>query len=270
MKKSKDVSARRNFKHFGVLVTRYFRQILLSRGTMISLILQAPIMLLIVSLVYRAGCFSDPEQALTANTTVFVLVLVPALMGILNSYREICKEREILNREVFGGLDVTSYVFSKLFVLAVVGLIQCVLFVLGSLTFIDFNLQKPILDIPLYLASVFLTNLAVTALGLWISAMLRKSESAILPVLLVIIMQVVFSDVVIPIDGAAKALLYVTPTMWGTAVLGNRFRLNDLLLYSTQASYDWNPLFGLLALIGFVLLFTLLTVLKLRHDYRSE
>lgn len=276
MKRSKK-SLRMNMLHFRVLTVRYFRQILTSIPTLLPLLLQAPVMLCIVALVYQDGAFLAPPReeigyvtpdATIANTTLFVLIFMSSLMGILNSYREICKEREVLSREVYGGLDVTSYAASKLAVLATIGMVQSIMLAAGSLIFIDFNLANPWIDIPVYILALFLTNVSVTALGLLISALLKKSESAILPVLLVIIMQVVFSDCVIPLSGAATWFYWITPTRWGTSILGKQFRINEIYYY--KESYDYSVLLSMLALFLIAALCYLLTVWKLRRTYRVK
>ena len=48
MKKFRRHSARMNLMHYRVLVRRYFRQIFSTLGTLLPLILQAPVMLIIV------------------------------------------------------------------------------------------------------------------------------------------------------------------------------------------------------------------------------
>lgn len=48
MKKFKRRSARMNAQHFRVLTRRYFRQIFSSPGTLLPLVLQAPVMLLVL------------------------------------------------------------------------------------------------------------------------------------------------------------------------------------------------------------------------------
>ena len=113
-------SARMNAMHFRVLTARYFRQIFTNPGIFLPLLLEAPILLILLIVVCKADSFT--LKAVTdANTVIFLLVVMSALMGILNSYREICKEREVLAREVFGGLDVNAYALSKFVVLAVFG-----------------------------------------------------------------------------------------------------------------------------------------------------
>lgn len=269
MKRFKRRAARMNAQHFRVLTRRYFRQIFTSAGTLLPLLLQAPVMLVVLYIAADGSAFVN--RSLTqANVVLFMLVVMAALSGILNSYREICKEREVLGREVFGGLDTTAYVLSKFAVLAACGAVQCVILFGGSLLFVDFAFPSPASGYPLCLAAMILTNLAMTAIGLFLSALLNKQESAILPVLLLIIMQVVFCDSLIQLDGAAGLVKYITPAAWGTAVFGAACGLNGWSEWFSRPLYDLNPLFSLLALALLTALFVLLTALRLRRTYRRK
>ena len=230
MKKFKRRSARVNLSHFRVLSARYFRQIFTNLATLLPLILEAPVMILILSIVCNADAF-EMHSLTQANTTIFVLVVMAGMMGILNSYREICKEREILSREVFGGLDVSAYALSKFIVLSAIGIVQCALLFFGSLPVTGFRFSDPAAGYALCFLAMALTDISVTAVGLYISALLKKSESAILPVPLIIIMLVVFSDSVITLDGAAGWLRYITPSAWGIAVFGRMCGLNGWTEY---------------------------------------
>lgn len=161
MKRFKKHSAKTNITHYGVLIRRQFRQIFSNRRTFFSLLLQAPVMLVISLFVYDKNTFAEGQvQVFSASTIIFVLVLVSALMGILNSYREIVSEREILSREVFGGLDVTGYVLAKFTVLAVVGFAQCVILTAGALIFIDFPFVSPVFGTAAFFLAVYLTNVS--------------------------------------------------------------------------------------------------------------
>ena len=273
MKKFRRRSARMNLMHFRVLTARYFKQIFTSPASFLPLILQAPVLLLIVFLVCRNDAFVQKSAAsLTdANVTVFVLVVMSALMGILNSYREICKERDVLSREVFGGLDVSAYVLSKFTVLAVCGIGQCCVLYSGTLLFLDFAYPVPATGYVLSLAAMILTDLSVTAVGLYISALLKKSESAILPVLLIIIMQVVFCDSLFALSGAASWMRYLTPAAWGIAVFSNACNINGWApeIYQKEM-FGYSPLIGLGVLLLFTALFVLFTILRLKRAYRNQ
>lgn len=269
MKKFKRRSARMNAQHFRVLTRRYFRQIFSSPGTLLPLVLQAPVMLLVLFVAADGAAFANRDLT-QSNVILFMLVVMAALSGILNSYREICKERDILAREVFGGLDTTAYALSKFTVLAACGAAQCVVLFGGSLLFIDFCFPTPAAGYPLCLAAMILTDLAMTAIGLFLSALLKKQESAILPVLLLIIVQVVFCDSLIRLDGAAGLIKYITPAAWGTAVFGKACGLNGWSEWFSRPLYGVNPLISLAALAAITALFVLLTAAKLRRTYRHK
>lgn len=269
MKKFKRRSARMNAQHFRVLTRRYFRQIFSSPGTLLPLVLQAPVMLLVLFVAADGAAFANRDLT-QSNVILFMLVVMAALSGILNSYREICKERDILAREVFGGLDTTAYALSKFTVLAACGAAQCIVLFGGSLLFIDFCFPAPATGYPLCLAAMILTDLAMTAIGLFLSALLKKQESAILPVLLLIIVQVVFCDSLIRLDGAAGLIKYITPAAWGTAVFGKACGLNGWSEWFSRPLYGVNPLISLAALAAITALFVLLTAAKLRRTYRHK
>ena len=110
MKKFRRRSARMNIRHYHVTMRRYFRQILTSPAQLLPLIFEPIAMLIILLLVAEKDAFLAKNSAsvTSANIILFVLVIMAAMMGLLNSYREICKEREVLAREVFGGLDITA------------------------------------------------------------------------------------------------------------------------------------------------------------------
>ena len=269
MKKFKRRAARMNAQHFRVLTRRYFRQIFSSPGTLLPLVLQAPVMLLVLFVAADGAAFANRDLT-QSNVILFMLVVMAALSGILNSYREICKERDILAREVFGGLDTTAYALSKFTVLAACGAAQCIVLFGGSLLFIDFCFPAPAAGYPLCLAAMILTDLAMTAIGLFLSALLKKQESAILPVLLLIIVQVVFCDSLIRLDGAAGLIKYITPAAWGTAVFGKACGLNGWSEWFSRPLYGVNPLISLAALAAITALFVLLTAAKLRRTYRHK
>lgn len=271
MKKFKRRSARMNLRHFHVILRRYFKQIFTNVGTLLPLILEPLAMLIILLCICEKDSFVNkgPADITPANVTIFVMVVMAALMGILNSYREICKERDVLAREVFGGLDVTAYTLSKSTVLCIVGAVQCVVLFFGSLVFINFNFPNPLQAYPLCLLALVLTNVCVTNLGLLVSATLKKSESAILPVLIIIIVQVVFSDTIIELKGAAELIKYITPSTWGIAILGHECALNEWGWLSKDM-YGLNPLIPLAVLAGLSLLLLAMTVWKLKRVYRQK
>ncbi|PWM75092.1 MAG: hypothetical protein DBX59_02760 [Bacillota bacterium] len=275
MKKFKKHSAKMNITHYGVLVRRQFRQIYSNAKLFTSLLLQAPVMLFIALIVYNEDTFKDGYVSLfDASTIIFVLVFVSALMGILNSYNAICNERPILTREVFGGLDVTGYVLAKFTVLALVGLAQCVILSAGALLAIDFPFTYPFVGVLQFFLALYLTNVSVAAMGLLISSVLKNAGSAILPVLVIIIMQVVFSEAVFPIEGVVRNLCYITSTMWGVSLIGQSCLLNDYWVTYTgeiyKEIYDYSPVVSIAVLLALAALCLFLAIVKLKRDYKNK
>ena len=250
-------SARMNAMHFRVLTARYFRQIFTNLGIFLSLLLEAPILLILLIVVCKADSFT--LKAVTDANTV-----------ILNSYREICKEREVLAREVFGGLDVNAYALSKFVVLAVFGAGQTLILFGGAALYVDFAFASPAAAYPLCWLALYLTNLATVAIGLFLSALLKRSESAILPVLLIIIACVVFSDCVLVLGGAAGYLRYITPTAWGAAVLGKFTGLNGWYATFSRELYGCSPFLSLAVLAAETLLFLFATIACLHWKFRKK
>ena len=271
MKKFKKRSAKMNMMHYNVLVRRQFKQIISNVKLFCSLLLQAPVMLLISLLVYDKNTFNPTVNVVSATTIIFVLVFVSALMGILNSYSAICNERAILTREVFGGLDVTGYLLAKFTVLAVVGLIQCLILGIGALVFIDFSFAVPFIGAIQFLFALYLTNISVAAMGLLISSLLKDAGSAILPVLVVIIVQVVFSDAVFTLNGWVNNLCNFVSTMWGVAIIGKGCDLNSFWPTGTfKKMYNYTPFIGFAVLLALTALCLFLAIMKLKFDYRNK
>ena len=271
MKRFKKRSAKMNVTHYSVLVRRQFRQILSNVKLFASLLLQAPIMLIISLLVYNKNTFAPTVNVVGATTIIFVLVFVSALMGILNSYSAICNERDILTREVFGGLDVTGYLMAKFTVLAVIGLVQCLILGIGALLCINFSFGSTFSGSLQLLLALYLTNISVAAMGLLISSLLKDAGSAILPVLVVIIVQVVFSDAVFTLNGWVNEICKFIPTMWGVSVIGKSCDLNNFWEYGDyKEMYGYSPFIGFAVLIALTALCLILAIVKLKYDYRSK
>ena len=256
MKRFKKRSAKMNITHYGVLVRRQFRQIFSNAKLFLSLLLQAPVMLMIALFVYNRDTFQPGYVSLfDASTIIFVLVFVSALMGILNSYGAICNERPILTREVFGGLDVAAYLLAKFTILALVGLAQCVILSGGALLAIDFPFTYPFVGTLQFFLALYLTNVSVAAMGLLISSLLKNAGSAILP-------------------GVVRNLCYITSAMWGVSLIGQSCLLNDYWITYTgeryKEIYDYSPVISIVALLAITALCLLLAIVKLKRDYKNK
>ena len=108
----------------------------------------------------------------------------------------------------------------------------------------------------------------MAAIGLLVSALLKKSESAILPVLVIIVMQVVFSGSVIEFDAPINYFTFITPVMCGTSVVGVAARVNSVV--EIRDIFDYNIWASLAILLLFCVVCYVLTAVKLKYDYRTK
>jgi len=152
------------------------------------------------------------------------------IYGLLNSYREICKDREIIFREASVGVSLLATVLSKAITLFLVEAVQAGILTAGFVEIIHIPQNHLLLDTNVEIfITIFLLMAASSAMGLLVSASLKSSEAAVLLVLVLIIGQVVFSGVMFSMTGALTAISYIIVCRWGMGALGASTDLNDRL-----------------------------------------
>ena len=197
--------ARFSFVQFGILVERYLDLCLADLGNVLLLFLQAPIITFCIVMVWR-------DVAEATNTTLFVMGLSAVWFGAINASRELVKERDIYCRERAIGLEVGSYVTAKFFVLGALGCLQCLVLVVGV------DAWVPLLGglVPHFLV-LYAASLAGTGVGLAISSLSSTPDRAVAVVPIVLLPQILFSEVVLPADYVGKVALWLqdcTITQW--------------------------------------------------------
>jgi ABC-type multidrug transport system ATPase subunit len=182
------------------------------------LLAQAPIIALLLVLIFggatRANATpADIQRAAVAAATVLFLMNIAAVwFGCSNAAREIVAEWAVFSRERMVGLRLQAYVGSKLILLGLVGLAQCVL--LLSIVHYGCRIEAPW---PPVLLGLLLSTLAGTALGLLISSLARSSEVAISLVPLAILPMVVLGGMMQPLrlmEQPARTLAQLVPSRW--------------------------------------------------------
>ena len=222
----------RFFRQLWVLTGRNFQLIWNNKLVLASLILQAPLMVGVIFLVGDPDCFTSNLIDVGSRTVLFILAAVASFMGLLNSYREICKEREIIFREASVGISLGATVLAKAVTLFLVAAVQAAILTFGFVRVIHVPKNDLLLDTDweIYL-TVLLILVASAAMGLLVSASFKSSESAILFVLVLIIAQVVFSGALFPVSGAMTAIGYLVVCRWGMGALGASTDPNSRLVW---------------------------------------
>jgi ABC-type multidrug transport system ATPase subunit len=200
------------------------------------------------------------------------------ILGFVSGFREIVKERPMLDLERRHGLQFAAYVVAKIVALAVVLAVQVAVF--RTTVELGFLLREAIGgEVPaeiyrrgaLVSASYnWLAAVACAAIGLVVSACVRSTDKGVLAVPLLITPQVLFGGTIIPITGGVLKLLAMlfAPLYW--AYRGCRSEADGVpTFWQNLGDYDpalWIPYAALAAQI---LVATLLTIVILRWQERA-
>lgn len=166
--------------------------------------------------------------SINAQRALFIIAFVAVLFGCINGTREIVKEATIYRRERAVNLGIVPYILSKIAILGILALFQsfCLLIIVQLFEPLQQGIIfGPILETYITLA---LTALAGLMVGLAASAFAANEDSAnsLLPFLL--IPQVVFAGVEIPLkDWVLQIVAAFFPTRWAMANLGTSIGLHS-------------------------------------------
>ncbi len=220
-----DVTSRSSLKQFSILCKRYLKLTLADKQRTIVLLLQAPFIAFILSLVVNVNALDFYESS---KELIFTIASTGVWIGLLNSIQEITKESDIYRRERAVNLKLIPYISSKLLILGVLSALQSVLFVLILTQFIDLPTVSLLNSLTFEIViTLFLTTFAATTLGLVVSAFVSNSDRAmgIAPYLL--IPQLILNGLVFKLDGAAEVVSNLAISKWAARAIGISFDLNS-------------------------------------------
>jgi ABC-type multidrug transport system ATPase subunit/pSer/pThr/pTyr-binding forkhead associated (FHA) protein len=193
-------------RQWGTLTRRYLEVLARDKFNLLILFGQAPIIAFLTYLVVGAKSPRDFPY--------FMLALVSIWFGTSVASREIIRERAVYTRERMVNLRLFPYVASKLFVLSLIVLVQC-LMLYCSLKFLHYVglMNLPGWALP-QLFVIMLTALVGIALGLFVSAMVKTSEMATSLVPLILIPQILFCGLVGVPQGVSRVIGTLMPATW--------------------------------------------------------
>ncbi len=227
--KSKRKAPRFSLREFATLSRRYLDIKLKDRMGTFILLVQAPIVALLLNLVFMEQSGTMMSRMEQAPLALFLLVISAIWFGCSNAAREIVGEQAIYRRERMVSLSISAYVASKFAVLGVLCLIQCV--ALLALTYVPLDFHGPPL---LHLAVLWSCAMAGGATGLFLSAVVRTSEAAIALVPILLIPQVILGGAIMPVDRMEPATRVVSSaaiSRWGFEAVLHTEHLHD--------AYEW-------------------------------
>lgn len=225
-------------RQFTVLVQRNLRLIWNDKMLLGSLILQAPFMVAVIKMVVDPTCFTSNLVNVGSRTALFILSAMAAFMGTLNSYREICKERDIILREASVGVNLLAVVLSKAFVLLLIEVVQAGILAFGFVHVVHIPQNHLLFETNVEIfVTVLLMLFASSASGLLVSAIFKSGETGILVVLVLMIGQVVFSGIMFTLTGVSSTIASIIVCRWGMGALGASTDLNSRLAW-LKAGFD--------------------------------
>lgn len=261
-------------KQLFVLNNRYFKLVSNDRQRLMLLLLQAPLLALLIALVADGNQFDQYEMT---KSLLFALTCSAFWVGMLNAIQEICKERSITKREYMTGLSLSSYICSKIIVLGAMCFIQSVMIV-GVFSLLVGLPDKGVMMAPFFeiLISTFITALASTAMGLFVSSLFTNADRAMTVAPILLMPQILFSGLLFKLSGVTEVISWFAICRWGMESIGSSADLNELPLRLQQEGImlphefesfyectDSHLLTTWLILIGFTVAFLVLARLVL-------
>lgn len=222
--RKKDSKVRQLF----VLCARYIKLIANDRQRLLLLLLQAPILAILISFVADGNQFKQYEMT---KSLLFALSCSAFWIGMLNAIQEVCKERIVLKREYMTGVSLSSYIVSKIVVLSMLCLLQSVLIVGVFAWAVGVPDDGLLFDSHLeLLLTTFLTAIASSAMGLFVSSLFTNADRAMTVAPLLLMPQILFSGLIFKLDGATEMISWLAVCRWSMEGYGTTADLNNLSL----------------------------------------
>lgn len=229
------------------LVARTARVKLRDRGGLLVSMSQAPILGLAMMVVFPR-----------ADTgALFMLALSALWFGASGSIRELIAERAVWRREARIGVGVLPYLLSKVLVLGLLTVVQCVLLAAIVHVWLDMGPgegdQALGFSLPALAGITALTGLVGASLGLMLSAAFRSSEAAVSSLPIVLIPQITFGGLLVKLKHMPVLAKFISSLMITRFAFDGMLKTGDRLWVPTVGFQERRPtpLVGVLSDLGF-------------------
>jgi ABC-type multidrug transport system ATPase subunit/pSer/pThr/pTyr-binding forkhead associated (FHA) protein/ABC-type multidrug transport system permease subunit len=249
-------------KHSAALVTRYARTLGRDRRTLATLVGQAPLIGVLICLLYPASVMTTPDLSPTRSAQfVFLLVTASLWLGLIDSCREIVKERAIIVRELAVGVRLDAQLIAKATVLFVLAIVQCAL-VMAVVALLR-PLHSPAGTYLELTGLLVLTSWSMIGLGLLISTIARSVDQATSVIPLLLIPQLLFGGALVALERMGTVIRIVADLVvsrWAFAGAGNAIEMNRRLAEEPKAAglsgygtsfFSLDPWVAAIVLLGF-------------------
>jgi ABC-type multidrug transport system ATPase subunit len=246
------------------LMRRYVELLISDKRNMLFLILQAPLVALIIGLVFEIEekLF---VRALTESQIVFMLSLSVIWFGCINSVRELVKELPIYLRERSVNLAITPYIMSKLIPLTVICFLQCFLL----LAVLELFISIPG-DLFLRFIVLFAIATASTTMGLCVSAFVSSNDKAMTTLPMLLVPQIILAGAVVKLKGAALWVAKLSMiSYWGFEAMKSTLTdevktVKNNFTGESILSINYSVAEGVFAITGLAVVFLIIALLGLK------
>src|SRR3954454_22418244 len=122
------VALRRPFRlELRALAGRYLRTMVRDRRTLAVLVFQAPVIGLLIAIVFHSGALAAGASPIGVLELVFLVMTGAIWLGVASAAREVVKERGLVEREFDVGIRLDAYVLAKALVLFALNFVQVLL-----------------------------------------------------------------------------------------------------------------------------------------------
>jgi ABC transport system ATP-binding/permease protein len=228
---------------FWLLFGRYFKIKMRDVGGTAIMLLQAPIIGVLLALVFGGQKDAIPYWCLGAlqelarksggvgdgltqtlnsmqttpdhSASIFFVVVAAVWFGTSNAAREIVSERAIYMRERMVNLSLFNYIFSKFVLLSLFCVIQCA--ILLAIVFFSLGYSGGIVAFAIELGTLTIMAMNSVAIGLFLSTLVASGEAAMALTPIALIPQVVLGGLMVPMttNSLLELPMYLMPARWG-------------------------------------------------------
>ncbi len=262
------------------LIGRYAHTLGRDRRTIAALLGQAPLIGLLLALLYPRDVLALPDGSPTRSAQFMFLLVTAALwLGLIDSCREIVKERAIILRELAVGVRLDAQIAAKSVILFAIAAVQCLLLLAVVVALRPFHIS--LADLAEVFGLLTLTAWATVGLGLLVSTVARSVDQATSVIPLLLIPQLLFGGALVALERMGpviKVLSDVTVSRWAFAGVGHVIGMNPRLAEESKAAklsgygtefFSIQPLVAGLVLLGFTALTLLAAALLLARRSRD-
>lgn len=221
-----NVNKKSFIKQFITLTTRYLKLIINDKQRLALLLLQAPIISFLLSLVTNSGVFKNYDDT---KAILFSLSCSCIWLGILNSIQEICKEKVILKKEYMADLKLSSYICSKLVVQSLLAFIQSFILITVYAMLVEFPSESLIIN-PYFdfLIISTITIISAASLGILISSVVKDANIAMSVAPLILVPQLLFSGMLFELKDFSSFISNFVLCRFSVSALGTTLDLNNM------------------------------------------